>query len=338
MPTPTLNAELTQRGQKYVFILTGFEGSCSINYHPGPDYKDNISAAKTKAGLISVKAPINKRLLFTITDESQHTLHTATRLVKGTGIPNLRDLGGYTAADGRRVRWGILYRGPGLFDLNKAEKQYMQTLGLRTVFDLRSRIEVGDVSDWVPEKAEYFNFSGIPTMDEEEHGENLDMKSLVLQSMKDPNMLAYLRDYLPNAYRTMAQRTTAFSELFSILLQKPGQPILFHCSAGKDRTGVSAALILRALGVSQDVIMQDYLLSNTYRASVNRPLLFKLRLAARNKQVYEALKEGLLVSPELLQATFDTINESYGSFDAFLGKSLGLTSADVKALQDTYLE
>lgn len=338
MQTPTLNAEVTQRGQKYVFMLTGFEGSCSINYRPGPDYKDNVLATEAKNGLISVKAPANKRLLFTITDENQNALHTATRLVKGAGIPNLRDLGGYTTTDGRRVRWGILYRGPGLFDLTKAEKQYVQTLGLRTVFDLRSRMEVDDAPDWVPNEAEYLNFSGIPTMDEEEHGGNLDMKSLVLQSMKDPNMLAYLRDYLPNGYCTMAKRTTAFSELFNILLQKPGQPILFHCSAGKDRTGVSAAFILRALGVSQDVIMQDYLLSNTHRAAVNRPLLFKLRLATRNKQVYEVLKESLLVSPELLQATFDTIDKEYGNFNTFLDKGLGITAAGIKTLQDTYLE
>ena len=116
MQTPVLNAEVTQRGQKYVFMLTGFKGNCSINYSFGPNYNDNILAAETKTGLASVKAPTNKRLLFTITDETQNTLHTTTRLVKGAGIRNLRDLGGHSTADGRRVRWGILYRGPCLLE------------------------------------------------------------------------------------------------------------------------------------------------------------------------------------------------------------------------------
>lgn len=339
MVTSSPSAAVVQRGKKYILSLDGFPGRYRVHYAAGPAYDEQVMAAEAAGGSTTLKAPTDKRLLFSVSSEAGRAQHTATRLVEGAGISNLRDLGGYAAQDGRRVRWGLLYRGAGPYDLNRAEQQYLQSLGLGTVFDLRSRAEVADAPDMVPQGAEYLNVSGIPAMDEgEDMAGNLNMQELVVECMKNPEMLAYMSDYLPNAYRIMARRTEAFARLFATLLAKPGQPILFHCSAGKDRTGMSAACILRVLGVPHETVMQDYLLSNEYRAAVNRRLFAKMRLVVHKKEVFAVLKQSLEVRAGLLQSTFDLIDEEYGGFEAFAHKSLGLTDGDIETLRGIYLE
>ena len=139
----------------------------------------------------------------------------------------------------------------------------------------------------------------------------------------------------PDAWRTLVQRVS----------DEANRPTNVHCSAGKDRAGWASALILRALGVPEETVMEDYLLSNDYLAASNEDTLAQVRTVVAGVQgvpeddVDMSNLEALLeVRPEYLQAAFDAVDEQYGSFEAYLTDGLGLTQEEVDALRDDLLE
>lgn len=260
----------------------------------------------------------------------------------GAGLHNFRELGGYQTTDGRTVRSDLLFRGQHLHGLKKRGKRFVDGLGLSTIFDLRSDSEAGEEPDYVPFGVRYIQVPGIPSMDENldqyKEGGNLDMKSLLFQARGDAGTIAMLRSYLKDSYHEMAIRPDAFIQVLRRLIDEPGRPLLFHCTAGKDRTGVCAAYILRVLGVPQQTVMADYLLSNPFRRREVNRTMWKIDLFLRDKELADVVRQLLTVRPELLDETFDTIDEQYGGFDVFVKEGLKLTRGDVEVLRKNYLE
>jgi len=137
--------------------------------------------------------------------------------------------------------------------------------------------------------------------------------------------------------RLATKFTPVYRQFIAELLAAGGAPVLFHCTAGKDRTGFAAALVLRLLGVPEEVIVADYLRSNTYSLTAHRRTLFLLRLF--KGQELTALVRALLgVEEAYLQATFEAIDREYGSFAAYVRDGLGLSEADIERLRDLLLE
>ncbi len=264
-----------------------------------------------------------------------------TELTRLTGVENMRDLGGYPTKDGRTIKNGIFYRGAASIKLSSKQQEGLSRLGLKTLFDFRSEYEVRLNPDMIPAGCLYINASGIQdmgsAMDEMSENGNLDMKTLLKKADGNREMIDMLDGYLVDGYRQMARSPVAFATFFKHLLDSNGTPVLFHCTAGKDRTGICAALILRVLGVSQEVVTEDYLLSNRYRKAEIWRTMFLLNLAVRDRRLKESIRKMLGVQQEFLQAFFDEVNAVYGSFDAFVNKGLELTDVNIKHLKSISL-
>lgn len=161
---------------------------------------------------------------------------------------NLRDLGGYQAEDGRTVAWGRLYRSDDLAPLAGRDLDMVRSLGLRTVLDLRTEAERDEGG--FPVRAHPLDLHHVPVLTRTWHEEEVDVLAAVADRAT-PYLVARYIDMLEEGGPALAAAV-------AIMAEPVAQPLVFHCAAGKDRTGVLAALVLSLLGVSPDDIVGDY--------------------------------------------------------------------------------
>jgi protein-tyrosine phosphatase len=244
---------------------------------------------------------------------------TQTRSIALNGASNFRDLGGYVGLDGRTVRWRRLFRSAHLGDLTAADQATLAGLGLRHVFDFRG------VEERLPTPC------ALPSV----QVHSLAIEPTVVQRMSEhlnagtPLSGAQMVGYMQQTYRDFVHRNTPrFAQLMAHV-RADDAPLVFHCTAGKDRTGFAAALILSALGVSRDAIMADYLLTNQL-------LRRTLHIASQLPQEARDVLEG--VQPAFLDAAWEVLDADYGGMDAYLTHQMGLGAADRARLAGLYLE
>lgn len=250
--------------------------------------------------------------------------YVSERAVSKTGIVNFRDLGGYVGYDNRQVKFGMLYRCAPVITKDEESLEALLCLHLKTILDLRSQEEALLAQDQTLPNCRYVQISAIqddPTL----HG-NFDFKQLM---QKQP--LEALQAYMKQMYQKLPFKNPAYQAMFDFMKQGEA-PLAFHCSAGKDRTGVAAYLILKALGVDEDTIMEDYLLSNAYRKEENEMICAKA--GEDKRKLVMSLME---VQPSYLQAAIDAIKNQYDTFEAFLLQEYGITSSDLMILREQYL-
>jgi protein-tyrosine phosphatase len=254
------------------------------------------------------------------------------RRVFFSGAKNFRDLGGYQTVDGGHVRWGVLYRSDSLHKLTEGDLKRLSGLGLRWIVDFRSPKEKEAEPDRLPAGMASCLVE-IPI---------LDSSTQIFQDSRD-EFIKNLKNIDPFHYMAvtnveLATRFTAeMQKFFDLLLSSNGQPILFHCAAGKDRTGFAAALILRILGIPHNVVMEDYLLSNKYFYAAQRWNLSLLRLI-KGRQFADVVAGMARVHPSYLSAAFQSIYQEHGSFENYVQKGLMLTARDTDRLKAQYLE
>jgi protein-tyrosine phosphatase len=258
-------------------------------------------------------------------------LHKDRRL-PFSGAKNFRDLGGYKTADGKLIRWGALYRSDGLHNLTDDDLGYLSTLSLDRIIDFRAEQESQREPDRLPAGTGIYPVA-IPILDSstkiwihsrEETIENL--KNV------DPAQ-SMIKTYVELAARFIPEMRQFMSEL----LNSNGRPLLFHCTAGKDRTGFAAAITLRILGVPHVTVMEDYLLTNQYFFSSYKWSLVLMRLL-KGKRFVEKVKGFMAAHPSYLLAAFETIDREHGSFENYVRDGLGLGDREVEHLKALYLE
>jgi protein-tyrosine phosphatase len=248
-----------------------------------------------------------------------------------SGAKNFRDLGGYQMLDGHTVRWNVLYRSDSLHKLTDSDLRYLSALMLERVIDFRVAHEKQLEPDRLPKDAD-IRVVEIPIFD---------ASTRVWHNARE-GLEKYLKDVNPAQYMIKANvelATRFIPEMRHFLhevLSANGKPILFHCAAGKDRTGFAAAVLLQILGVPFATVMQDYLLSNQYYLSSYRWGLMLLRLV-KGKRFAEVTRGFMEVRPEYLSAGFDYINREFNSFENYVSDVLGLTEKDVERLKSLYL-
>ena len=242
------------------------------------------------------------------------------RAVPLEGASNLRDLGGYQVADGRRVRFGLVFRSATLANLTEADVAQVRALGLRTVCDLRGVEEAAHRPSRLPEGAERVSLPIEPTV-------GASLADLMRREMATgEDVVDLLRRAYLDYVTTYLHR---YRQMFDLLLQPDRQALLFHCSAGKDRTGLGAALILLALGASQQTIMADYVATDRlWRRDLAMP-------SGAPKPLAEAL---LGTHPALLEAALAAAVAPFGDVAVLLDQGLGLDSERLPRLRDLLLE
>ena len=250
------------------------------------------------------------------------------------GGTNFRELGGYEADEGKHVRWGQIYRGiPTGLLTSDADRKLLDSLGLRLILDLRSEQEAEKMPDYVPDGARLVRICGLCLDGGKEVDFSPEDREKLLEGKPDEG-----RRMADAMYKQMLFGNKAYKELFRAL-EAGETPVLFHCSGGKDRTGVAAMLILLALGASDETIYADFVQTNECR----RPELEKIwaehaeEIAARPEQKYFYL--GISgVHPDDGPFVLQTIREQYGTTDAYLEAEYGLTPARLMRLRRMYLE
>jgi protein-tyrosine phosphatase len=299
---------------------------------------DRIDSAKPVATMrrapadVTVPAP-SGRIYFHLRSPSGATRVVAVRRLPLEGAKNFRDLGGYRSADGRYVRWGLVYRSGYLADLTKSDYAYLNTLGIRLVCDVRAEGErLRSPTQWTGRPPEFLSVPIGPNRDGTLTADDLKRRVAALNAPGSGPVSGY--DFaIKNApqYGKILQRIAA-GDL----------PAVEHCTSGKDRTGVFSAILLTILDVPRDTVIQDYLLTERY-------LLAPDSLESTRAQLQKifglpeplddaTVKAIMTVRPETLAATLDAITTTYGSFDTYFRDALHLSDADRALIRQRLLE
>jgi protein-tyrosine phosphatase len=240
------------------------------------------------------------------------------RVLPLRGATNFRDLGGYVGHGGRRLRWRRLFRSDHLGALTAADHEVLAALGIAASLDFRGVEERAAAPYAVPGLAQH-SLAIEPTVAQrmQEHAES--GRSLTA---------AVVEGLMRDLYRSLVdERADRFVEFFAHLLQAEA-PLVFHCTAGKDRTGVAAALVLLALGVPRETVMADYLLTNE---------VFKPPWKPREDIDPAVLRALWGVQPGYLEAALDTLEALHGGHERFLRERIGLDDERMEALAARYL-
>ena len=249
------------------------------------------------------------------------------------GGTNFRELGGYEADEGKHIKWGQIWRGiPTCKLTGEADRAKLDALGLRLILDLRSVEEAKKEPDYVPDGARLVQICGLCAEDGHEIAfAPGDIDRLMASAPEGYNVPRVL-------YRRMLTGNKAFKELFRAL-EAGETPILFHCSAGKDRTGVAAMLILLALGASDETICADYAQTNVCRrAEIEAVMQEHADEIAADPSCRNHYYRMAGVEPELAPFVLDTIRSQFGSAENYLEAEYGLTPARLMRLRRMYLE
>ncbi|HVB41377.1 MAG TPA: tyrosine-protein phosphatase [Streptosporangiaceae bacterium] len=243
-------------------------------------------------------------------------------------LPNARDLGGYETADGRTVRTGTLLRADSLSRASRADVATLASMGVGLVIDLRGDTEIGTfgLGPWAGRRVH------LPISDTAH-----DIVGLITQASPGTRLSEEeISGLMADTYREFVaddQARRQFATALEAIAARDRSPVLFHCTAGKDRTGWLAAIVLTALGVKQDDVYFDYLLTNerftTGRGAAGRcRLLESLRALVGDVQPLMPVIEA---RPSYLAAAFAEADSRYGGFPAFLRQGLGVDAAVLRA-------
>ncbi|MBP1963035.1 tyrosine-protein phosphatase [Paenibacillus aceris] len=245
---------------------------------------------------------------------------------------NLRNFGGYRTSDGRTIKPNLLFRSAELAVMNEEDIAYLQENGLRYICDFRSEGEQKAKPNPVVDGAENIPisvFGGVVNAQE------------MITWIKNMDIAELNRDLLGNAYVQFVTdpiAQAAYRRFFDLVLQAEGSPLLWHCAAGKDRTGFAGAILLLALEVPMETVMEDFLRSNNNRKEAIEHLLSSIQEKLGDDNKLAKVREMMAVKQEYLTTALHAIIENYGTMETYMEEVLGLTFEAREKLKSIYLE
>jgi protein-tyrosine phosphatase len=251
------------------------------------------------------------------------------------GAPNFRDIGGYATVDGGRVQHGKVFRSGMLAGVTPDGVSALETLGIRTVVDLRTQVEVDAFGpDRLPHRTRVVQLR-IPSAGAD---------PIVAEALKTGHF-PYLPDLVSVNRAYITDDAAQLGELLTLIADTANLPVLVHCLGGKDRTGVSVALLLTILGVPWPTVREDYLLSNAYFAdstggqpdSLNRAMADSLGRTPDFGDD-ESKREFFILRPEYIDVVLDEITKGGRTIDEFVRDELRITDTTVQRLRAGLLE
>lgn len=243
---------------------------------------------------------------------------------------NFRDIGGCKSSDGRVVKEGLFFRSANLVNLSKNDLQMLKDLNIKTIFDFRDESEILRSPSDIVENINYIRIPAMPQL--KSNIAQLGSIKEMMENMFDKNNAFEL---LKESYYNLPVNNPAYKELVKLMQNDSNLPILMHCTAGKDRTGVGSAIILMILGVNRSSIVEDYLKSNqSAKDSINEILSVQPELKNVPK---DKLKYIFGVNETYINEVFKRIDTDFDSTEDYLLKEFNLTKDDIKNLQSKYL-
>lgn len=242
------------------------------------------------------------------------------------GVPNFRDIGGIRTNDNRQIKWGSIYRSDDFSSTEESGWQKLTAMNVKKKIDFRSSQEKKENPDIFEERLNAKEYSLIIDPGNMDKFKDIITDKNTTQEDIDKLLLDMNRLFVKKwAYR--------YKEYFQLLLETE-TPLVFHCTAGKDRTGLCSALTLYALGVDMETIYDEYELSNHYRHGNNEKLIKKVAFMGIPTEI---MRRVMGVERSWLKAGFDQIIQDYGSIDKYLEVALELSQNDISTLREKYL-
>jgi len=263
------------------------------------------------------------RLFVGLQAADSDTIKLSNRRIYLRKVPNFRDIGGIKTQEGKTIVWGKIFRSGHLNGLSRRGIKTVEELGVATIVDLRTAEEISKKPDRYADSTRYFNYNAF----EEEQDQLIKTRRAVFKgTISAEESIALLKDFY-GYYPT--ENTEIISKIIKTLLDQ-NHAVLFHCSAGKDRTGLISALILSILKVDRETIYQEYLLSNNYR---QKSIEKQLRWIPIGRLVYPSLNQEVVenfswINTRYLQAAFDEIDLKYGSMDNYILQALHISNSE----------
>ena len=266
------------------------------------------------------------------------------RVIKLTGVLNVRELGGLRVHNGRKVKTGKLIRAGRLSNLTEADIRILSSKwNITMIVDLRNEQEISEHPDVEIEGADFRNISIIQGelsgISREDFG--MDIIDWAIMRAKNLKENGGSGEFLEKMYEQMAKENHCqekMKEFFESLTEHQNGAFLWHCTSGKDRTGVTGALLLYALGADMETIKADYLYTNEQNFEYREKLLEAMRERGAKEDVVEQMRVLESVSWSYIERFFDAIRKQYGSIEQFLEVKIGLTREKRKLLLESYTE
>jgi protein-tyrosine phosphatase len=252
---------------------------------------------------------------------------SSQRQVRLQGAVNFRDLGGYAVAGGKHVRWDRIYRSADISKLTDSDMAVLKERHIQSVVDLRGVEESKKAPDRLNPGMDYIL---CPAGSDNNLGDWMKTVATIRTESGGDSMMRIF-------YAKTEFLAARYKPFFEKLLALPdNEALLFHCTAGKDRTGIGAALLLYALGVPYETILQDYTATNYYRAAENERMVHSM---VQGMHIAEPVAKGMMgAKKEYIETSFAAIRQEYGSIDNFLNGPIGLDEGRRQALKDKFLE
>mgnify|MGYP000189293816 FL=1 len=265
------------------------------------------------------------------------TKKLTNQLIGVTSGRNFRELGGYETLSGKKIKMHKLLRTGNLADLSPFDKQFLTDYGAKYDVDFRSKEEVDNQPDRVPDGVEYIY---DPVFSEDLTNSSKSITDLDTQAHDDAD---FGFNHMHYAYEDMIESEPAqkaYRKFFDVLLENTvdGESVIFHCTAGKDRTGFGALLALSALGVPLNTIKKDYLLTNITTKDFVDSMVEHARQNGKNENVLQSIRDIQSVRSEYLDHAVKVLNDEYGGINNYLRDVMKLSSADIMKLRNIYLE
>ena len=266
---------------------------------------------------------------FEVLPERGHPVMVSERAIRFDVVVNFRDLGGYETTDGRRVKWGRVFRSGHLSELTEKDQERIRQLGIKTICDFRSPGEKEMRPNWLPPggAVEYLE---LPIV----HGEFDPVAAMESLQKGDASWLT--EDFIITRYiKKIDDFGHVWGRFFDQLADGKKRPLVFHCTAGKDRAGTAAALTLLALGVPEETVIYDHGLSNVYIAHVLKVINRRIKdLGIDPKKV-----EPYFTAPRnAIVAVVNHIRKTYGSVDSYLQNKAGVSEQKLALLREELLD
>ncbi len=311
--------EASHPGTKVTVEPIAADGGVTAHY-------DESAARARLAGL-----PMGLRHTFLLRDEHGNEYRAMERRLGMAGTPNFRDFGGYGTKDGRRVKWGYLFRSGQLSALSESDIELLDSLQLDLICDFR-RVEEQESEPSLLPALRRPRIASLPIVP----GSNARFFEEAEGQMNAGPAAMY--EFMVEINRDFAEeQTETYSRMFREILDIDNARFLVHCAAGKDRTGFAAALVLLALGVPEEVVMSDYLLTRRYFHPQEQ--IDRLRRKYDMEQMDPAAIVPMLeVHEAYLERALAAIAMSYPSLEAYLDEALGVGAPEVAELKRRYLD
>ena len=263
-------------------------------------------------------------------------------------IVNLRDLGGYEADGGKHVKTGRLIRAAHLADASDKDIAYLESLPTTLVVDFRTEVDLKGKADRDVPGARYVNLpidasgNAMATATEEEKKKmtgrkKFDVKKVILFAAFNEKAKDIAREMYPTLlFDPECQRQ--FARFLRLVVETEDGAVLYHCTQGKDRTGIASALLLAALGAREETIVADFDATNIVYEKDVKKYSRRVKFWGGKEEEIAVVKAFLGCNTENFVKALDTVDQRYGSLETYLNGPMGLTDDDIRILRERYLE